>query len=83
MTVCRCRYERKIPVPGKGGTVDCGRCGKQISHTVPYCRFANVLGLPWVSGRTPWCPNPAHRNVLSDAETARVLNALRSVGVRV
>ena len=81
---CRCRYDLRRPLPAAGGTVECGRCGHRISHTVAYCRFVNVLELPWVSGPGPWCPDGGnHRKVLSEREAGRVLTALRKVGVAV
>ena len=81
---CRCRYDLRRPLPAAAGTVECGRCGHRISHTVGYCRFVNVLGLPWVSGPGPWCPAGGdHRKKLGQREVDRILTALRRMGVAV
>ena len=81
---CRCRYDLRRPLPAAAGTIECGRCGHRISHTVAFCRYVNVLGLPWVSGPGPWCPDGGyHHHVLSQRETDRVLTALRRAGVAV
>ena len=81
---CRCRYDLRRPLPAAGGTIECGRCGHRIGHTVAFCRYVNVLGLPWVSGPGPWCPDGGyHHQVLSQQEVDRVLAALGRAGVAV